>query len=71
MKYGAKEISDMTNDELWNASLGFQKMIDNNSKVRESPRFKKRFAEQTIPSLNASFLELKEAIESELENRNK
>ena len=71
MKYGAKEISDMTNDELWNASLGFQKMIDDNSKVRESARFKKRFAKQTIPSLNASFLELKEAIESELENRNK
>lgn len=70
MKFMNKEISDMTNDELWKASLSLQQMIDDNYTRREASRNKKRFKNLEIPPIGSKFLELKQSLDNELISRN-
>lgn len=69
MKFFGKEISELTDDELWKASLSLQSMMDNNNSIRNTNRFKKKFEKQSEPGLNPAFVELKNSIEQELIDR--
>ena len=70
MKYGAKEVLAMTTEELWTASLALQKTLDDRNELRNSAKYKRRFAKQLEPGINPAFLQLKNEIDSELKNRN-
>lgn len=70
VKYGNKDILDMTLEELSRASEALQKTLDDRNELKNSPRYIRRFKNQSEPGINPAFLELKEAIELELNKRN-
>lgn len=69
MQYGAKEITDMTTEELWSASIALQQTMTDRENLKSQSRYQKKFANQNEPGINPAFLELKAAIENELKNR--
>jgi hypothetical protein len=69
MKYGNREIADIPTEELWTISIAFQKTLDTRSEAISSARGIRRFAKQATPSVNPVFLELHEAINNELKQR--
>lgn len=70
MKWKEKEIKDLTNQELIDASFELNK-IQNNYKTKIShPKFEEKFKNQPIPEPNPAFIQLQTEINEELEKRN-
>lgn len=69
MKYQNRELTELTLNELAEASFKLQAMETELNKKREHPKFKKQMLGQPEPGINPAFVELQTAINDEIKKR--
>jgi hypothetical protein len=69
VKFGDKFISDLTDKELVDAGFKLAAMLARHADAENDPRFAKRFAGQPERVLNPYFVNVQNAVKSEIENR--
>lgn len=70
MKWKDKEIQDLTNSELVDASFTLMKTHEDMMKKRNTEKFKKKFAGQPPPETNPAFEQLRKEVSDEISKRN-
>lgn len=69
MKYKDKKITDLTAQELTDASFKINAMRKRFDDAIHDPRYEERFKNQPDRQMNENFLELEKAINKEIKNR--
>lgn len=70
MKWNNKDISDLTDTELIEASKSIIQMHENFTTKRNSPEYAEKLKQKSKPEINPSFLLLTDEINTELKKRN-
>jgi|HubBroStandDraft_2_1064218.scaffolds.fasta_scaffold878125_2 hypothetical protein len=70
LTWHGKNLDDLTVDELKIAQKILDDMFTSDSNIRSSPEFAKKFKNRPLPTINPSFVKLREAIAAELTKRN-
>lgn len=71
MKYGNKNILDMTDEELKNASFAFNDLFIIINEKRNNPKFLEKFKNQKLPPINSALSTLQDNINNEIMKRSK
>lgn len=69
MKWNDKEIKELTQSELIDASFSLNKMLQTNEVKKQYPKYKLKFAGQKPPEINPAFAALKSAVDKEIKDR--
>jgi len=70
MKYGGKEIKEMSDAELVQLNEHLTSVLNNTLEKRNDERFKPKFKNSPSPQLNPAFVEVKNAVLEEINKRN-
>ena len=69
MKWRGENIKDLSDFDLLAAQSQLEKMHEFKEKQHADPKFKKRFENQPMPTVNPVFEALQLEIQNEIENR--